>query len=485
VSSSSTAAAPAPSAAPTATEPANDSQPPQLLGKLGFNFGSLPADALITPITDEHRPYIVGGLPTPQDAKTLTDGHIGNIFNPEWQKLVAGFVQQNGGLGNSKDGYLAFSSEYGFVRLRNTNLTPEQNRRLAEMSLTMGIPIERMPSRTSDSAYEKPEINDWVNGFISKFDKQLAGFVANPSQGLHLKDGKLRINLDVDPKSGYVATVQYKKAGGLRGFLQKAMKYVSPIADIVSLIPGVGIVGIAVAQAIKYGGAMLAAGKGTVSGFVGALSGVVTGLAGGLGFSPTQIAAGEGVLRAGASAVDTGKFSFADLAQSVGPSLLGVGGDAKLYQQGLNALGKALDGGKFNAGDLIGLLEPLAQSAGITAPDASGSSNGVPAWAKKITDALGISIDGNDFQILKGLGQGIFKAIKDGKLSAGAVAEAMGGLVPSLTNDKQDQALIRGLLVGLAKSIDGHKLTLDQLLASIAASLKQAQKEISKTPQTV
>src|SRR5690606_8541922 len=107
---------------------------------------------------------------------------------------------------------------------RNPNLTPEQNRELAAISLELGMPIEKLPSRTSESPETNPKLNEWVDGFIAKHHAELEKFLADPSQGYKVKDGKRRYQMDVDPQSGRAISYYYKKASGLRGFVQKNLK---------------------------------------------------------------------------------------------------------------------------------------------------------------------------------------------------------------------------------------------------------------------
>jgi hypothetical protein len=82
---------------------------------------------------------------TPPLAGKLFREGLGNFGNPDWMKLVAQAIQQDGGLGSSEEGSLAFSSESGFVRLRHPGFSPEHVRRMPALFLQTGWPIERLP----------------------------------------------------------------------------------------------------------------------------------------------------------------------------------------------------------------------------------------------------------------------------------------------------------------------------------------------------
>lgn len=486
------ATAPTETAPPaSAAGPADESKTPTQFGQFGWVYGTSPAaEAHIVRDVEIKNPNVLAALATPPEAAQLAEGGIGNVFNPEWAQLVNDFVQKNGGLGDAQSGYLAYSSEYGFVRLKNPNLTDEQNRRLAEISLTMGMPIEKLPSRSAESAFDKPNVDAWVNKFIGSFDEKFAAFMQDPTKGFELKDGRRRYKMEFNEEAGRVVSMYYKKAGGLRGFFQKAMKYIAPIADIASVaFPGIGT---AIGQAVKFAGAAIARGKLMASDLVGAIGGFLPGIGAAAGMTVTQTMAAGGILNAGARAIDGQKVSFTELASALGPTLFGGATPTAtdlLYRGGLEALGRVVDG-KLDSGALADLLRPFAGELagqlglgddlkGLTKPvgNLPDTGNGLPGWANNLLGSLGLSLDQGDITLLKSLGKGIYQAVKDGKLSAAAVADALGGLVPQLTSNPNDQALIRTLLGGLAEQVDAGRRTPAELLSAIATGLKQNQQQ--------
>ena len=206
--------------------------------------------------------YILSAVPTPPIAGELFESGLANFFNPLWQSEVASAIAKNGGLGTAEDGFLAWS-RIGFVRFYNENLSPEQNRRLAEASLEFGFQIERMPSR-SDKPVSDPNIDRWVNEFIEKYQTQRSEFLAQPERGMSVRDGRKRFEVKLDPQSGQVVSYYYKKSGGLRGFVQRNFKPISTITGLVSriapFIPGWGTIAALGAQAVQIGANLAAAG---------------------------------------------------------------------------------------------------------------------------------------------------------------------------------------------------------------------------------
>lgn len=179
--------------------------------------------------------WMVASLPTSPEVAEMRRAGVANMFVPEWQQVVAGMAQRNGGLGSSEDGFLAFSQEYGFVRLRNPRMTPEQNRRIAEISLQTGTPVEVLPSRIADSALEDGNVNRWVDEVIGKFEVALQKFIQNPEEGFSVKDGRRRFEMKIDPQTGLVQSTYHKKSGGLKGFIQQ---YAPKIIDVIDGISG-------------------------------------------------------------------------------------------------------------------------------------------------------------------------------------------------------------------------------------------------------
>lgn len=211
---------------------------------LAYGSGKAGEVELLGPPSEEYgqKKYIAGYIPTSAKAGELKVAGIANMFSPDWLAEVQDAAKRNGGLGSDEEGYLAWSN-VGFVRLKNENLTPEQNKKIAEMSLVTGTPIENTPAHTQDS-HSEPKVNDWVNTFISRHDNELAAFIQNPADGYSVSDGRKKYHMEFNQEAGAVVSYYFKKSGGIRGFIQKHMKYIKPILDtvgkITKSIPGWG-----------------------------------------------------------------------------------------------------------------------------------------------------------------------------------------------------------------------------------------------------
>lgn len=222
-------------------------------------------------------PYIRQAIPTDPAAAQLKAGGQANLFNQNWQALVADAAAKNGGFGNAQDGFLGYS-ESGFVRHYNPNLSEQQNKRLAEISLESGFTLEQLPARSKTSG---DNVAQWVDKFIQDYDTQMASFAQDPSKGVSVKDGRRRFEMKADPASGQVLSSEYKKRGGFAGFIERNFKYIEPIANgisyVASLFPGVGTAIAAVAQGVKQAATMVVnGGKLTWQGVVGIASSVMS-----------------------------------------------------------------------------------------------------------------------------------------------------------------------------------------------------------------
>jgi len=229
-----------------------------------FDYGSTPpgeAELLYEGIEED---YLVAAVPTPKEAGELVEGGLANVFTAPWQEQLDAAVRRNGGLGNVEDGFLAFS-KIGFVRLRNENLTVEQNSKLAAISLQLGTAIENMPARADESIVENPDINRWVNEFIHRFDNEFDAFLQDPANDVQVIDGRRRFVLKIDEQSGIPVSYYYKKHGGFTGWVQKNLEWLSPVLDGIStlaaFIPGVGPIVSAVTQVAKAGINLAASGS--------------------------------------------------------------------------------------------------------------------------------------------------------------------------------------------------------------------------------
>jgi len=160
----------------------------------GLSYGAFSADraVLLGPPNQEEakKKYIGAYVPTTEAAGQLQLSGLANIFTQSWQEQVAQAATNNGGLGDVDTGYLAWSNN-GFVRLKNSNLTDEQNRKIAEISLITGNAVENLPSRSTEPVTQE-NINRWVDTFIERHDTAMSEFLNNPANGYSVKDGSKR-----------------------------------------------------------------------------------------------------------------------------------------------------------------------------------------------------------------------------------------------------------------------------------------------------
>ena len=242
---------------------ANEATPP--VGLEIFKYGSNTnnnGNLIVPPATD--LPYITAAIATPAKAGELYMARTANLFNEEWQEQVASAIEKNGGLGTTSDGFLSFS-KIGFVKLKNENLSAEQNRQLAAISLQLGIPIEDLPSRSPDSAAEDPDINRWVNDFLTEHSETFSAFLQNPQLGYSVKDGSHQYQIGINSLTGQITSGHEKIHGGIRGWCAKNMSWLSPALDMIStatsFIPGWGTAASVISSGVKAAGNMIAAGK--------------------------------------------------------------------------------------------------------------------------------------------------------------------------------------------------------------------------------
>ncbi|MCB0323157.1 MAG: hypothetical protein KDD69_06265 [Bdellovibrionales bacterium] len=177
------------------------------------------------------KPYLAGYIPTAAHSGELSAQGLAHFLMPQWRRDVAEAVGRNGGTGNAREGYLAWS-ELGFARLRNPNLTGEQNRRLAEISLRYGIPVEKLPARCEYEVRTSERHNQWVNRVIDRFDSELREFLANPLDELRVNDGKRRFRFSFDKETGVPRVLYYKKKSGLGGMFDAAVRTATQILQV-------------------------------------------------------------------------------------------------------------------------------------------------------------------------------------------------------------------------------------------------------------
>lgn len=464
--------------------------PPQMQME-GLGYTSAPVTSSLVSTANIDRDYVAAWIGTPPEVGQMDDMGIGNLFNPEWRASVVAAARQNGGLGDSENGFLAFSKEYGFVRLRNPRLTPEQNRRLAEMSLTMGVSIDTLPSRTQDSSLSSPDIDKWVNEIVGRYDEQMTQFLADPKDDVVVKDGRKRYVMKLNEEAGRVVSYDYKKHGGFRGFVQSNMDWIGPILDVASVaanfIPGLGQGAALALQGVKTGLTATATGKLTASQVAGFATAFLPGLAEAGTISATQAGAIAGAANAGAQIIDTGSFDAGTLASAVAPSLAaGLGIDASYGQALSSGIGLAADAianGKLDLNDAFHLAELLASAYDATGSGTSNPVTGQPLahsgfldhLKQDLLDALGM--DASTAHLVEQFAKPVFNAISRGELRGSDVAQILGSFVGSITDDLETAGLLRAALLTAGHSIDlgtldpraAHQWLIPAVRASLAS----------------
>lgn len=376
----------------------------------------------------DHPHYVAGGIGTPPEAGRLDQGGAANFLNPAWREQVELAVDRNGGLGNAQDGYLAWSKEFGFVRLKHVGLSADQNRRLAEISLQTGFSVEDLPTRTSENGFEKPEIFEWVDEFIGRFDREFQGFLADPiGDPLRVKSGKRRYVLEYNENAGGFVSYEYKKKGGLGGFVQQALGKFAPVLDVFAVaghaIPGVGTAVALGAQAVKAVGSVIATGKLQARQLVAALGNYL--LPGSLSGATSGQLALLGGAHAAAELIDTGKLRPSAIAAAAAPLIEGLPGGAVVdnaVKQGLAMAASAAQGGRIGVADVVRVLDPLITD---------------------LRDRSGI----DPFEVLAG-------GIATGRFTARDAADVLAPLLGSVTGDPRLDGLLTNALGVVADGID-------------------------------
>lgn len=410
--------------------PANESAPPVGLEAFAYGSGDVP---LIR--SDDQPAYVNGAVGTPPQVAQIAKAGQANFTSQAWLQEVAGAVQANGGLGDSENGFLAFSKDHGFVRLRNTGLSPEQNRQLAAMSLQMGWPVEDLPSRTDDNGLADPKVAQWADEFVGQYAEQFQRFAADPRNNpIKLRSGKRRYVFEFNEKAGAFVSYNYKKSGGLRGWVQNnfesIMKVLGPVADFGWVIPGVGWIASAAARTLQTAASWIATGKVKAQQLVATVGGWFMG--------PGASATTKGVLASAnsvANVIDTGKLDARAVVGAISP-WIGTTGDAVLdhaVKQGLSITAQVVDGQKLSARQLYSALAPLL----FQLPDGS---------ARRQLEQLARQIDG-------------------GALTAEQAAQRIQPLLDGVTGDPSLDALLRDSLELVAIGIDTKKIGAQALLA--------------------
>lgn len=424
--------------------PANLSQPP--FGFPNLAYTSDPTAALV-PNGPETPAYVHGGIGTPPEVGQLMEAGGANFLNPQWQAMVADHAARNGGLGNEQDGFLAVGKD-GFVRFYNENLSPEQNRRLAEISLQTGWPIDKMPSR-ADEAGEN--IDRWANKFLERFDREFAAFQADPmGHKMTVRDGKKRFVLDFNEEAQAFVSYNYKKSGGLRGFVQDNLKYIAPVLNVLTAVGGPITAGIAFAAraAVSY----IATGALKVRDVVAA--GVNFLLPNGAS-TLTQAAAQGGAQFVGDVIDNGGKITANSVLDGLAPAL-GVSGYKDLVKAG-GVLAKAIDTGKFDTGQLLGIA---AQTFG-------------PEIANLLKDSP------LDFF------SGLSKAVDQGAVGNKEAESFLGRLIDTVKGDKALQGLLKAGGKAIFDAVRGKKVSAEDafkaLAEYVATSLRGDDQKVAAT----
>lgn len=207
------------------------------------NAALIDGSALVNP-----RSYVVGALVIdPQInelAGTLFKSNANNFSVGDWRAIVEQAILANGGLGNSEDGFLAWSKDGHFVRLRNINLTPEQNQKLASMSLEFGWPVEDLPSSKEENLLSDEGKIVELDNKIAEFETKIANFRQDPQNDFTVKYGKQRFKVTYDESTGMFASTSYKVRSGIKGWFDKNVSKISKglgiVKKIFSFIPGWG-----------------------------------------------------------------------------------------------------------------------------------------------------------------------------------------------------------------------------------------------------
>ncbi|MEZ6196726.1 MAG: hypothetical protein R3F20_13535 [Planctomycetota bacterium] len=344
--------------------PADESRVP--IGLDRYPYGTHPEAKLIE--TPADRPQYRGGIGTPPEVAQIRDAGIGNAFSPEWHHFLEQAVIGNGGLGDAENGYLAFSRNDGWVRFKHPGFTPEQNRRIAAISLQTGWALENMPGRNpNDSVFEAENVNRWVDEFIGKFDREMAGFLDDPTDTIDFKDGSRRqYIMQYDAESNRVGSFYVRKRGGFAGFAQKNLDVIGPILDVASV--ATAVVGMpylsAGLQTVKQGLVTAATGEFTAS---QGLSIAASWLGGPLKATKLGQAlatpTGRAVFAVGQDLADDGKLSASSVAGLAATQVVGKlpGGPTvdRALVKGVELVAKKLDGEDVSLVEIVNVLQPV------------------------------------------------------------------------------------------------------------------------------
>lgn len=422
-----------------AAEAADTGAPP--FGLEMFGYGSAPAESGAVAFADDMPGFVNGAIGTPPEVGELREGGGANFLNPGWLAMVGDAVRRNGGLGTAEDGFLAFSKEFGFVRLRNTGLSPEQNRQLAAMSLQTGWAVEELLTRTGDSSFLDPKIGEWADGFIDRYANEFQDFLADPTKnGISVSDGKRKYHLEYNEKAGGFVSYYFKKSGGFRGWVQKNFEYIMyGVGAVATVLTAGGYAAIAGAVSSAASAAFSYVATGTLKASQ-AIGAAVSGLGAMVGFTATQAVAANAAATIGGDLADDGDLDMEpeQIVAQFTPLLQGLPGGTVVdhaVREGLEILADLASGKQISAGHLVDALAPLV----LEMPEGD------------TRDKL----------------EGIAKQVDGGNLSAREVAEAIKPLFGSLTGDPRSDGMIYQTLDILADAIDSKDVSATSVLNAL------------------
>ncbi len=179
-------------------------------------------------------------------AGELFKANANNFSVGDWRAIVEQAILANGGLGTSEEGFLAWSKDGHFVRLRNSNLTQEQNQKLANLSLEFGWPVEDLPSNMDESILSSPEEIVKMDEKLADFEQKISDFKQNPENDFTVKYGKQRFQVCYDSSTGMFYSKSYKLRSGIKGWFDKNVSKISTglgiVKNIFKFIPGWGTI---------------------------------------------------------------------------------------------------------------------------------------------------------------------------------------------------------------------------------------------------
>ncbi len=194
--------------------------------------------------------YVVGAVIIDPSVNALAGelftANANNFSVGEWRAVVEQAILSNGGLGTPEEGFLAWSKDGHFVRLRNTNLTQEQNQKLASLSLEFGWPVEDLPSNKAESILSSSDEIAKLDSKLEDFDTKIAAFRENPENDFTVKYGKQRFQTSYDSSTGMFYSASYKLRSGIKGWFDKNIKKISTglgiVKNVFKFIPGWGTI---------------------------------------------------------------------------------------------------------------------------------------------------------------------------------------------------------------------------------------------------